>query len=189
MRALLLIPLLAACKANTLTLGDSGAAEDGSPADSGAPGDDSGGDDSPVDSTPPEPQPDLSQYSGTLTFSYESWGGCDGDTVTETATEVSVEDHPELRDACPACDHFYQITLDRGEVCEWVDVLEEDWRGLVLGDTWAQVYRFDETDDGFSETLLDNGAEFDGWTVEFETAFSYWGLDVQVEGVYTFPEL
>lgn len=189
MRALLLLPLLG-CSANTLKIGDSGDLSGDSADNTGADSDDPGGDDSPVDSEPPAPEPDYSQYSGTLTFSYEVWGTtCEGELVNETAQAAEADEAAALADACPACDWFYRASLDKGEVCGWIDIAEDDWRGVVLGDSWAQIYRFDASDGGYDATLLDDGAGFDGWTITFDTTFSYWGVDVRVEGSYTYPEL
>ncbi|MCK6522310.1 hypothetical protein L6R49_12815 [Myxococcota bacterium] len=199
----LLVLLLAACSKGAVTLtvgndsGDAGAdsaepsGDDTASDDTGEADDTSGGEDTspPEDTTPPEPVPDTSRYTGELIFSYDHWSSdCAGDTVIEEATAVSEDDAAAMKAACPSCTLFYEIKLDKAEVCSWINVEENDYRGLALGDGWAFVYRFNEDKGDFTAELLDSTATFDGWTVKFDTTFDYWGVDVQVVGAYTFPE-
>ena len=199
--SLLIFLVFAACNKGAITL-DVGDDTGGGGADSGDPssddtddtsggGDDtSGGDTSPPeDTTPPEPVPDTSRYTGELVFSYDSWGGCKGDsTVVEEAVAVSEDTAAAMKAACPSCSHFYEVTLDKNQVCSWINIEENDYRGLSLGDGWAFVYRFTEDNGEFSAELLDSTATYDGWTVSFDSTFDYWGVEVQVVGAYTFPE-
>lgn len=203
--SLLFFLVLAACSkgAVTLTVGDDtggGGQDSGDPTnddtggggdDTGAADDTSGGDTSPPeDTTPPEPVPDTSRYSGELVFSYDHWSSdCAGDTVLEEAVAVSESDAAAMKAACPSCSLFYEVKLDKNEVCSWINIEENDYRGLALGDGWAFVYRFTEDKGEFSAELIDSTATFDGWTVSFDTSFDYWGVDVQLVGDYTFPEL
>ena len=193
-----LLPLLAlslfACKPGTVSndddTGTSGADTGGGDDTSGG-GDDTSGEDTspPEDTTPPEPVPDTSRYTGELVFSYDSWGGCNGDSaVVEEAVAVSEDTAAAMKAACPSCSHFYEVTLDKNQVCSWINIEENDYRGLSLGDGWAFVYRFTEDKGEFSAELLDSTATYDGWTVNFDSTFDYWGVEVQVVGAYTFPE-
>lgn len=204
--SMLFFLVFAACNkgAITLSVGDDtggGGADSGDPSsddtgdssgdDTGAGGDDtSGGEDTspPEDTTPPEPVADTSRYSGELVFSYDSWGGCGGDTVVEEAVAVSESTAAAMKAACPSCSHFYEVTLDKSQVCSWINIEDKDYRGLSLGDGWAFVYRFTEDKGEFSADLLDSTATYDGWTVNFDSSFDYWGVEVQIVGAYTFPE-
>jgi hypothetical protein len=202
--SLLFFLVLAACSKGAVTLnvgGDTGAGggddsgdpttDDTGSSDDTSGGDDTGGDDTspPEDTTPPEPVPDLSRYTGELTFSYEVWGtGCEGDVVVEEAVAVSEDAAAAMKVACPSCSHFYEAKLDKNQVCSWINIEENDYRGLSLGDGWAFVYRFTEDNGEFTAELLDSTAAYDGWTVTFDTTFDYWGVDVEVVGAYTFPE-
>ena len=202
--SLLFFLVFAACNKGAITLdvGDDtgrGGADSGDPSsdDTGATDDTSGGGDDtsgedtspPEDTTPPEPVPDTSRYTGELVFSYDSWGGCNGDSaVVEEAVAVSEDTAAAMKAACPSCSHFYEVTLDKNQVCSWINIEENDYRGLSLGDGWAFVYRFTEDNGEFSAELLDSTATYDGWTVNFDSTFDYWGVEVQVVGAYTFPE-
>lgn len=202
--SLLFFLVFAACNKGAITLdvGDDtggGGADSGDPSsdDTGATDDTSGGGDDtsgedtspPEDTTPPEPVPDTSRYTGELVFSYDSWGGCNGDSaVVEEAVAVSEDTAAAMKAACPSCSHFYEVTLDKNQVCSWINIEENDYRGLSLGDGWAFVYRFTEDNGEFSAELLDSTATYDGWTVNFDTTFEYFTVDVQVVGTYTFPE-
>ena len=202
--SLLIFLVFAACNKGAITLdvGDDtgrGGADSGDPSsdDTGATDDTSGGGDDtsgedtspPEDTTPPEPVPDTSRYTGELLFSYDVWGtGCEGDAVVEEAVAVSEDTAAAMKAACPSCSHFYEVTLDKNQVCSWINIEENDYRGLSLGDGWAFVYRFTEDNGEFSAELLDSTATYDGWTVNFDSTFDYWGVEVQVVGAYTFPE-
>ena len=202
--SLLFFLVFAACNKGAITLdvGDDtgrGGADSGDPSsdDTGATDDTSGGGDDtsggdtspPEDTTPPEPVPDTSRYTGELVFSYDSWGGCNGDSaVVEEAVAVSEDTAAAMKAACPSCSHFYEVTLDKSQVCNWINIEANDYRGLSLGDGWAFVYRFTEDNGEFSAELLDSTATYDGWTVNFDSTFDYWGVEVQVVGAYTFPE-
>ena len=202
--SLLIFLVFAACNkgAITLVVGDDtgrGGADSGDPSsdDTGATDDTSGGGDDtsgedtspPEDTTPPEPGPDTSRYTGELVFSYDSWGGCNGDSaVVEEAVAVSEDTAAAMKAACPSCSHFYEVTLDKNQVCSWINIEENDYRGLSLGDGWAFVYRFTEDNGEYTAELLDSTATYDGWTVNFDTSFDYWCVEVQVVGAYTFPE-
>lgn len=203
--SLLFFLVFAACNKGAITLdvgddtgnggGDSGDVSSDDTAtgsdDTSGGGDDTSGEDTspPEDTTPPEPVPDTSRYAGELVFSYDHWSGdCAGDTVVEEAVAVSEDTAAAMKAACPSCSHFYEVTLDKSQVCSWINIEANDYRGLSLGDGWAFVYRFTEDNGEFSAELLDSTATYDGWTVSFDTSFAYWGVDVQVAGAYTFPE-
>ena len=174
--------------------GDTGTvsgSDTGAATDSGAAGD--SGSDSGADSgtEPQEPLPDLSVWQADLTFSYDTWGDtydCAGDTITESGSAIeSGSTYDDMVALCPSCTAFYQTSFETTTVCDWIDLPEGDMRGVALGDTWAAVYRFDETDSGLTMDLMDSNAPFDGWSFQFDYTFSYW-VDVDVVGVVTYPE-
>jgi hypothetical protein len=176
------------------TTPDTGADDTGAD-DTGA--DDTGADDTgnttdTEDTTPPEPIADTSVWSSELIFNYDTWGD-DGDCVDEVVHESSYApskvELAALAVECPACSTFYWTVPDTAQICGWLDLPTEELRGLVLGDDWAQVYRFSGSlEDGFSGDLLDSAGTFDGWTVTFSAVLSIWWTDLNVEGTVTFPE-
>ena len=146
----------------------------------------------PVDTAPVEPEPDFGRYEGQLAWTYDTWGDsydC-ADASVETAVEIAVEDarYEGLTAACPLCAHFYEVTYDNAEVCGWIEIPNPDFRGMVFGEGSAQVYRFDEDDGDYQETLLDNAAAWDGWTLSFSTDFQVFG-DLFVDSAATFEAL
>lgn len=172
----------------TLVQSDKGTPDDSGAAtiDSGGGGSrDTGGDDSGGGL---EPQPDYSVWQGSRVFSYDSyWDGydCSGDDVGESGHELTGSDRDRLAVGCPACQHFYEVTPDSDHACDWIRLASPTWRGLVLGDGWAQVFAFD--DEGVAE-LLDGAATFDGWTLDYHyTAEPYHNVEVDVVGQVTFP--
>lgn len=169
--------------------GTVGAGDTAAATDSGAASDSGAGADTAAE--PQEPVPDLSVWQADLTFSYDTWGDaydCAGDLVTESGSAIeSGSTYDAMVELCPSCTSFYETTFDATVVCDWIELPEGDLRGVALGDTWAAVYRFDETDSGLTMDLMDSNAPFDGWSFEFEYVFSYW-VDVDVVGVVTYPE-
>jgi hypothetical protein len=168
----MLVLTLFACRGGTLTIDDTATDDTGDVVE--------------------EPVPDFSAYEAQLEWTYDTWGDsydCTDSTV-EYATEITLEDddYDALKDACPLCSNLYEITYDRAELCEWIDIPDPDFRGLVFGEGSAQVYRFDQRDEGFSEDLLDNAATWDGWTLTFSADVSYFG-ELNVVGTTTFPEV
>ncbi len=146
----------------------------------------------PVDTAPVEPEPDFSGYQADLVWTYDTWGDsydCT-DISVETAIEVPEEDerHDGLRASCPLCAHFYEVSYDNSDVCDWIEIPDPDFRGMVFGEGSAQVYRFDEKDGEFSETLLDNAATWDGWTLSFNADFQVFG-DLFVDSTAAFEAL
>lgn len=140
---------------------------------------------------PVEPEPDFSSYEATLDWTYDTWGDsydCTDATV-EFGTEIVEGDEAwdALNAACPLCGHFYDVTYDRAELCGWIDIPDPDYRGMVFGESSAQVYRFDERDGAFTEDLLDNAATWDGWTLGFTANVSYLG-DLNVVATTTYAE-
>jgi hypothetical protein len=193
-RKLLFIALSAGCGSGKVGVvgGDTGtvsASDTAAATDSGAVGD-SGGDTGTA-KEPQEPLPDLSVWQADLTFSYDTWGDsydCVGDTITESGSAIeSGSTYDDMVELCPSCTVFYETSFDTTTVCDWIELPEGDLRGVSFGDTWAAVYRFDETDSGLTMDLMDSNAPFDGWAFEFEYVFSYW-VDVDVVGVVTYPE-
>ncbi len=138
---------------------------------------------------PPDPVPDLTVWDAELYFSYESWtGDCEPELVSELGGPPEDFEIEPLLAACPGCTALYEAFPSTTEVCGWIELPDSDMRGLVLGDDWAQVYRFEgNASDGYEAVLLDNTATFDGWTVAFAAEISYW-VTLDVEGTLTFPE-
>ncbi len=187
---------LIACGGGTLVLDDGGGGStpDTGVADTSDTGGvtDSAGTADTQDTTPPEPVPDTSVWASELIFNYDTWGD-DGDCVDEVVHETSYEPNPAelagLEAECPACTAFYWTVPDTNQICGWLDLPPEELRGLVLGDDWAQVYRFSgSVDDGYDGDLLDSAASFDGWTVQFSAVLDVWWTDLNVDGTLTFPE-
>ncbi len=143
------------------------------------------------DTMPPEPVPDTSVWDADLIFNYDPWGedyDCVDEFVHETGEAPSVEELAGLQAECPACTEFYWAMPSEQEICGWIP-LEPGLRGLVFGDGWAQVYLFEGTvEDGYSGSLLDSAATFDGWTVTFSGAMTIFFTDLLVSGTLTFPE-
>lgn len=143
-----------------------------------------------------DPVPDMSTYTTDLSFTYDTWGDsydC-SDESAGTAVEITEGDeYDALKDTCALCDHFYVVTLDHTKMCDsdWLEVPQDDYRGLVLDEEAqaAQVYRFDENDDGsMTEMLLDGSASWDGWVLTFGSTIDWLGGDMLVEGTITFVE-
>jgi hypothetical protein len=138
--------------------------------------------DADTDADTDVPQPDFTVWEGTRNFYYDYGGGCD-DTVTETGTAIQEGDagYSELERLCSDCDWFYMVNVSPDEVCGWVDMATETYRGLVIDDDQVEVWRLDYGD----ATLLDTG-DFDGWTIDyFYEIDDYW---MEVTGQVVFPE-
>lgn len=138
------------------------------PVDSGVFEDDDSGEvgdtgDSTVDD--PDPEYDLTGWSGTLQF---SGNGCD-DVVQEEGALLDASSSAYA--ACPSCDVIFSLTPSLSSVCPMnggslsVTLEEPTLRGLRLGSDWAAVY---DIVDG-EPRLLDSGADF----IEGELVFSY----------------
>jgi hypothetical protein len=192
-RGLTLLAALTGCGS-----GKVGAVPDGAVAgDTGATAADGGGTDDSGDTggdtaeAPAVPTPDWGVWQAELRFSYDTWGDaydCAGDTMAETGEALtSGATFEEMAALCPSCTLFYETAFERTTVCDWIDLPEGDLRGVSLGEDWAAVYRFDQTDAGLTMELMDSNAAFDGWSFTFEYTFSYW-VDVDVVGVVTWPE-
>jgi hypothetical protein len=129
-----------------------------------------------------EPQADYSVWNGTRTFYYDYAGGCE-DTVTETGEAIQEGDseYEELAAVCPSCDFYYSVNVDPDEVCGWVDIATETYRGLQFFEDTAIVWRLDYGE----ATEVDQGS-FDGWTIDyFYEIDDYW---MEVTGQVVFPE-
>lgn len=187
---------LIACGGGTLTVsGDTGAVTAAD--DTGLTGDTGGTTDTldtvdTEDTTPPDPIADTSVWSSELTFNYDGWGtdyDCVDEVITETSAPPTEQELVLLSAECPACTAFYDTTPSTSQICGWLDLPTSELRGLVLGDTWAQVYRFSgNVDDGFTGEILDSAATFDGWTAAFSATLTIWWTDLDVDGVVSFPE-
>jgi hypothetical protein len=188
----LLLPVLAACNSGKIDAPDDGGTTD----DTGEPAvvaDDTGDTGEEEEEEVAEPEPDFSVWEGSRRFVYDSqWDDYDCDEeIFETGAEItSGADHAQLSEMCPACDHFYEISLSTDELCGYLPVDQSPYRGLALGDDWAQVFRFGEDRRGDLEMEeLDLGASFDGWTVSYAyTAGLGWGGDIEITGSVVFPE-
>jgi hypothetical protein len=164
------------------SLEDSASPEGDTDTDTDADGDTDADADADTDADTDLPEPDYSVWEGTRNFYYDYGGGCD-DTVTETGTAIQ-EGEPErheLERLCPDCAWFYLVHVSPDEVCGWVDMATETYRGVVFSDDQAEVWRLDYG----QATLLDTG-DFDGWTIDyFYEIDDYW---MEVTGQVSYPE-
>ena len=152
---------------------------------------DTGGETGDTEEVEPDPVPDNSRYTAELTWELDSvidsWDCTD--TTIETGEPVTDEDMLAAMTAvCPLCDYFYVATQDK-EPCEGnLNVPDPDYRGVVLGESAAQLYQLDENDGDFESVPLDMAAGFDGWTMSFKAVpFEIWGTDLHVSGTWEFP--
>lgn len=141
----------------------------------------------------PDPVPDNSRYTVEMTWVFDSVVDSWDCTDTSVETGVPVTDQLTLEgmaEACPLCDYFYIATQD-SEPCDGnLNVPDPDYRGVVLGETAAQLYRMESNDGDYEATVLDQAASFDGWTLSFTAVpFEVWGSDLTVTGTWEFPEL
>lgn len=186
---------LAACDSGSVKLGgksgsdsaDTGLVSD----DTGAPDDDSAADTAETaDTAPPAPLPDYSVWDGARTFSYTSdWGDCTESTNEFGEELLEGDTYDQLLEACPDCEHLYEVGVSPDELCDWIGLSDPTYRGLVLGEGWAAVYGFDWDWSGDVEAdLLDDDADFDGWTLSYAYELEY-AVTLAVTGTVTFPEL
>ena len=149
--------------------------------DSGAPeGDtdtDADGDTDTDTDADTEPTADFTVWEGTRIFSYDWAGGCE-ESVSESGAAIE-EGYDELVGLCPGCEWFYELSVSPDEVCGWISIATETYRGLELGDGSATVWRLD---DGEGEHLAEGS--FDGWTISYQYELEH---GVQVDGEVTFP--
>lgn len=127
------------------------------------------------------PEPDYTVWDGMRNFFYESdWSSCDDDVYeTGSAIQAGDPDFDELQGMCPSCDWFYLVNVSPDQVCDWIDIATETYRGLDLGSTSATVYRLDyERPEELAE------GSFDGWTIEYSYESS---TSIQVTGQVVFP--
>lgn len=142
----------------------------------------------------PDPEPDFSVWEASRQFTIDAeWDDYDCEAeVTETGTELtSGSAYEELQAMCPSCSHFYEVSLSTDEICDYLPISQDPYRGITLGDDWAQVYRFGEDRRGDLEMdELDLGASFDGWTITYTTtSYEGWLGEISAVSTVTFPEL
>ena len=128
------------------------------------------------------PEPDFTVWDGSRTFFYDYAGGCE-DTATESGTAIQEGDsgYQDLLALCPSCDWFYLVYVSPDQVCGWVDLATETYRGLELGEDSAVVWRLDY---GEASELAEG--EYDGWTIDYYYEIEdYW---MEVTGQVVFPE-
>jgi len=126
-----------------------------------------------------EPVADFTVWEGTRTFSYDWAGGCE-ESVSESGDAILEGDwaYDDLVDLCPGCDWFYELSVSPDEVCNWISIATETYRGLELGEDSATVWRLD---DGEGEHLAEGS--FDGWTIAYNYELDH---GIQVAGQVTF---
>jgi hypothetical protein len=152
---------------------------------------DDSGDTADTEEPEPDPVPDNARYTAELTWSLDSvvdsWDCTD--TSIETGEPVSDEDMLEaMAEVCPLCDYFYVATQDEAPCDGDLNVPDPDYRGVVLGETAAQLYQLEEDDGEFEAIPLDMAAAYDGWTLSFSAVpFEIWGTDLNVSGTWEFP--
>ena len=186
-----LAPLLCILVACSPTIDGKGVGDSGVATADGADGADGTDDSGATDGT--EPVADTAVWEGTRTFMvdarYDDYD-CDGDTVAETGVELtSGSVYDAMMAACPLCDHVYEVQVERDEACGWIELQTSVWRGLVLGEGSAQVYRFTEDGGRVELDALDLAATFDGFALGYQyvAAEEWWG-QIDVTGQLTFPE-
>jgi hypothetical protein len=160
--------------------------------DSSTTGDDSGPtDDSGIeDSTPPEPETDFSTWSGSRRFTYSDFGlNCD-ETVNESGTQLlSGDDYFDaLSSDCTTCTLFFVVQPEVDTVCSVIG-LGTTYRAVFLSDAGAivNVYSAD-SNGGVAQIGSDTSGSFDGEDLAFTYTFSYYGANIGVEGLMTFPQ-
>lgn len=188
-----LAPLLLALGACSPTIAGKVTPDTGLTGADGADGSD-GADDTGTDGTEdPEPEPDFTVWEGSRTFTVDSRYDdydCEGDEVAESGVEVtSGAVFEAIQEQCPLCSHVYEIEVATDEACGWIPLATTVWRGLVLGEDSAQVYRFAEADGRIEADDLDLAASFDGWAITYDyTAAEEWWGSIEVDGQLAFPE-
>jgi hypothetical protein len=128
------------------------------------------------------PEADYTVWDGTRVFYYDYAGGCE-DTVYESGEAIMEGDaeYQDLAAICPSCDFYYLVSVTPDQVCGWIDIATETYRGLELSEDRATVWRLDYGD----ATELDEGV-FDGWTIDYAYEIEdYW---MEVTGQVVFPE-
>jgi hypothetical protein len=128
------------------------------------------------------PQPDYTVWDGTRTFYYDYGGGCE-DTVVEHGDAIQDGDagYDELADMCPSCDWYYRVEVSPDEVCGWVDIATETYRGLQFSGDRVIIWRLD-----YGEANELAQADFDGWSIEYYYEIEdYW---MEVFGALSFEE-
>ena len=189
--------LLGACAQGSLPPVDAGDTGLGSAtADSGSDGSsDGGGTTTDSENSQPEDSgspggPDFSTWLGARTFSYDTYGDvydCEGDEIGETGSLIEGTLAASMSAACVSCDLFYELIPAKETACGWINITSPTWRGLVLGDTWAQIYSI-QMDGGQVEAveLLDQEAAYDGHTISYAYQIDY-GVTLDITGWVTFP--
>ncbi len=168
-----------------------GKVTDPSPDDSSTTGDDSGGpDDSAGDSTPPDPETDFSTWSGSRRFTYADFGlNCD-ETVNESGSQLLAGDdyYDALAADCTTCTLFFVVQPETDTVCSVIG-LGTTYRAVFLsnGGAVVNVYSADG-DSSVAQIGSDTSGSFDGENMAFSYTFSYYGAEIGVEGLMTFPQ-
>ncbi len=170
-----------------------GKVTDPSPDDSATTGDDSGTtDDSAADSgeDSAEPETDFSTWTGTRRFTYSDFGlNCD-ETVNESGSQLLAGDDyfDALAADCTTCTLFFVVQPEVDTVCSVIG-LGTTYRAVFLTGTQAivNVYSADGDSD-VAQIGSDTSGSFDGENLAFTYTFSYYGADIGVEGLMTFPQ-
>jgi len=185
-------PILCLLVACSPTIDGKGAGDSGLTTVDGADGAD-GADGTDGTEPDPDPVPDTAVWEGSRTFSvdarYDDYD-CEGDTVAESGVELTSGGvYEAMMEACPLCDHVYEVQVERDEACGWIPLETTIWRGLVLGEGSAQVYRFSEDGGRVEIDDLDLAATFDGFslTYDYVGAEEWWG-QIDIDGQLAFPE-
>lgn len=160
---------------------DTGASTD----DTGVVTDDTGdtGETQDTGEVEPEEEPDYSVWIGER---YLDNGDCDG-VLTEDGLKLTRDNFDGdimdwLEDNCPSCDHFYELYVSPSEICG-VGVTTTTYRAVELDADRGDAVVYQVSNNGFEE--LDDRADFDGWTIEYN--YEVAGFDI--DGTVEFPEL
>jgi hypothetical protein len=143
--------------------------------------------------TDPGKQPDFSVWEGIRSFEYDSnydSSDCEEDVFEDGVQLTSGNAYEAIQDECPDCDYIYEVDVGTDEICGWIGIDTETYRGLIIDGNHAEIWRF-EMDRGDLETayVLTEDADFDGWVLEYQYGGEYgdWGGMLYINGQVEFP--
>lgn len=147
--------------------------------------------DTDADTAPPPPEPDLSTWTGTQRFTFDTWGSTCDETVTVSATLVdSTSDaYAALQDACPDCELFYNVSYPTSYVCTWISVAGYVHGLRLLGSVAETTVIYPNYWGGYDVYAQDLSGGYSGFTFDYDVVVTPYSFDIRVEGESTFPEL
>ena len=146
--------------------------------------------DTDADTAPPDPEPDLTQWTGTQRFVFDTWGSSCDETVGVTATAVtSTDELAAAQSACPDCSAFYDVTYASGYVCTWIGTQAYIHGLRLLGSVAETTVLYPNWSGGYDVYAQDLSGPYTGFTFGYNVVVAPYGFDINVEGESTFPEL